>query len=109
MAGRNYTAPNALLGQMLFRRENFMARFNWHAEYFDDLDIGRCIRRTTIEADNASQAERIATAEMGPFARVEVRRAGTPAPGRIIYARQPPARLPRTDAFSMAWLTPATH
>ncbi|HEY4925233.1 MAG TPA: hypothetical protein VII20_12515 [Roseiarcus sp.] len=109
MAGGNFTAANALLRQNAFRRENSMARFNWHAEYFDDLDFGRCVRRTTIDADNASEAERIATAEMGPFARVEVRRAGTPAPGRIIYARRAPARLPRTDAFSMAALTPATH
>ena len=88
-----------------------MARFNWHAEYFDDLDFGRCVKRTTIEADNASEAERMATAGMGRFARVEVRRAGTPAPGRIIYAREPPARirLPRTEAFAMARLTPAAH
>jgi hypothetical protein len=88
-----------------------VARFNWHAEYFDDLDFTRCARRTTIEADNASEAERIATAEMGSFARVQVRRMGTPAPGRVIYARKPPARisLPRTEAFSMARLTPAAH
>jgi hypothetical protein len=86
-----------------------MARFNWLAEYFDDLDFGRCARRTTIDADNASEAERIAMAEMGSSARVQVRRMGTPAPGRVIYAHEPPARLPRTEAFSMARLTPATH
>ena len=86
-----------------------MARFNWHAEYFDDLDFGRCVRRTTIAADNASEAERIATAAMGSFARVEVRRVGTPAPGRILYACKPALELPRTEFFSMTRLTPATH
>jgi hypothetical protein len=81
-----------------------MARFNWHVEYFDDADFGRCARRTTVEADNASEAERLAKAEMIGFARAEVRRAGTPAPGRIIYAHEPKARisLPRTEAFSLA-------
>jgi hypothetical protein len=88
-----------------------MGRFNWHAEYFGDLDFTRCARRTTIEADNASEAERIASAEMGSFARVQVRRAGTPAPGRVIYARKSPARirLPRTEAFSLARLAPTAH
>ena len=84
-----------------------MARFNWHAEYFDDLDLARCARRTTIEADNASEAERIATAEIGSFARVEVRRAGTPAPGRVIYASKPQAQIgrPRTELFALTGMT----
>jgi hypothetical protein len=88
-----------------------MSRFKWHAEYFDEIGSVRCARKMTIEADNASEAERIAIVQMAQFARVEVRRMGTPAPGRVIYARKAPARtrLPRTEAFPLARLAPAMH
>jgi hypothetical protein len=71
-----------------FVSEDAMARFRWHADYFDGLQSSRCVRRAIIPADNAGEAERIAEAQMGSCARVEVRRVATAAPVRVIYAAQ---------------------
>jgi hypothetical protein len=63
-----------------------MTEFNWHADFFDDLNEGsRPIRRAIIKADNADEAEKIAKDQMDQCVRVEVRRAATAAPVRTIY------------------------
>jgi hypothetical protein len=69
-----------------------MARFRWHADYFDTLQSGRCVRRAIIPADNAGEAGRIARAQMGSCVRVEVRRVATAAPVRVIFASAPTAQ-----------------
>jgi hypothetical protein len=72
-----------------------MARFKWHADYYDSVTQGRCVRRTIIEADNACQAEKDASAHMDGCRRVEVRRVATAAPIRVIHAQvEPRAGLP---------------
>jgi hypothetical protein len=64
-----------------------MAKFKWHADYFAGLDkTASSVRKAMIQADNADDAERIARAQMGSCMRVEVRRAATAAPVRVIYA-----------------------
>jgi hypothetical protein len=83
----------------------FVTKFNWHAEYFDDLTEGsRSIRRAIIKADNADEAEKIAKDQMGECLRVEVRRAATTAPVRTIYARAKAGVkiLSPTDLLSLA-------
>ena len=65
-----------------------MAKFKWHADYFDGTDSTRSVRRALIDADNAGRAESIARAQLGRCSRVEVRRLGTAAPVRVIHARQ---------------------
>jgi hypothetical protein len=57
-----------------------MAKFKWHADYFDDVTSGRCVRRAIIEADNACHAEKSVKAQMGLSARVEVWRVATTSP-----------------------------
>lgn len=64
-----------------------MARYRWHADYFDGDKAVRSIRSAVIQADNADDAAKIARAEMGACRRVEVRRAATTAPVQVIYAR----------------------
>jgi len=65
-----------------------MARFKWHADYFEHRDgSARAARSEMIAADNADEAETIARAGMGACARVEVRRVATAAPVRVVYAR----------------------
>jgi hypothetical protein len=68
-----------------------MARFRWHADYFDGPEGGHCVRREIISADNAGEAERLALAALGACVRVEVRRVGTAAPVRVLFARSPGA------------------
>jgi hypothetical protein len=68
-----------------------MARFKWHADYFDGRETAACVRRTIIQADNAGEAEKMAEARLGLFKRVEVRRMATAAPVRIVYAREAPS------------------
>lgn len=64
-----------------------MARFRWHADYFERRDgLGRAVRNEIIQADNADEAAKIARSEMGSCARVDVRRLATAAPVRVIYA-----------------------
>jgi hypothetical protein len=64
-----------------------MAKFKWHADYFAGLDkMVPSVRKAMIQADNADDAEKIARAQMGSCMRVEVRRAATAAPVRVIYA-----------------------
>jgi hypothetical protein len=75
-----------------------MARYKWHADYFDHPTSLRCVRRATVEADNAGEAEKIAKAGMGFCKRLEVRRVATTAPVRIVYARDEP----RTKSLSAA-------
>ena len=65
-----------------------MARYRWHADYFDGDKAVRSVRSTVIQADNADDAVKFARAEIGACQRVEVRRASTAAPVRVIYARQ---------------------
>ena len=65
-----------------------MARFRWHADYFDGPEGGHCVRREIISADNAGEAEKLALAAMGACIRVEVRRVGTAAPVRVLSARR---------------------
>ena len=85
-----------------------MARFRWHADYFDDLASTQCVRRAIIDADNACAAEKIATAQMGLCERVEVRRVATAAPVRVIYAREAPRTkiAPAPEAISFGWRIP---
>jgi hypothetical protein len=64
-----------------------MARFKWHADYFDGPETAGCVRRTIIQADNAGEAEKMAEARLGLCKRVEVRRVATAAPVRVVYAR----------------------
>ena len=66
-----------------------MARFRWHADYFDALQAGRCVRRSIIPADNAGEAEKMARAGMGACLRVEIRRVATAAPVRVIQVGRP--------------------
>jgi hypothetical protein len=68
-----------------------MARFKWHADYFDGRATAECVRRTIIQADNACEAEKIAQARLGLCKRVEVRRVATAAPVRIVYAHEAPS------------------
>ena len=63
-----------------------MARFRWHADYFDGPEGVHCVRRDIISADNAGEAEKIALTGMGSCTRVEVRRVATAAPVRVIHA-----------------------
>jgi hypothetical protein len=65
-----------------------MARFKWHADYFDGCGTTECVRRTIIQADNACEAEKMAEARLGLCKRVEVRRMATAAPVRIVYAHE---------------------
>jgi hypothetical protein len=65
-----------------------MARFKWHADYFEGRGTAECVRRAIIEADNACEAEKMAEARMGLCKRVEIRRVATAAPVRIVYARE---------------------
>ena len=66
-----------------------MTIFNWYAEFFDGpRDWPQPARRTVIQADNAEDSEKIAKSQMGMSTRVEVRRAGTAAPLRTVYARE---------------------
>jgi hypothetical protein len=68
--------------------ERVMTKFNWHAEFFDGRDKGSQVRRGMIQADNADDAAKIAKSQMGLCMRVEVRRAATAAPVRIVYAEE---------------------
>jgi hypothetical protein len=78
-----------------------MARFKWHADYFDGPQTAGCVRRTIIHADNACEAEKMAEARLGLCQRVEVRRVATAAPIRIVYARRAPqSALPATATMS---------
>jgi hypothetical protein len=81
-----------------------MARFRWHADYFDALHSGRCVRRSIIPADNAGEAEKIARADMRSCLRVEVRRVATAAPIRVIRASAPeiPMTAQPAGIFSFA-------
>jgi hypothetical protein len=63
-----------------------MAKFKWHADYFSARESGQCVRREILEAQNACMAEILAKARLGACKRVEVRRAATPAPIRIVHA-----------------------
>jgi hypothetical protein len=64
-----------------------MARFRWHAYYFDGIDgDASCVRKTIIEADYGDEAEKMAKVQMGLCERVEVKRVATSAPARVIYA-----------------------
>jgi hypothetical protein len=65
-----------------------VARYKWHADYFDFPTTTRASASRILQADNANHAERIAMTAIGAFARVEVRRMGTAAPIRIIYASE---------------------
>ena len=71
-----------------------MARFRWHADYFDALQAGRCVRRSIIPADNAGEAEKVARAGMGACLRVEIRRVATAAPVRVIQVGRPQPAAP---------------
>ena len=85
-----------------------MARFKWHADYFDGPETAGCVRRTIIQADNACEAERMAEARMGLCKRVEVRRVATAAPVRVVYARHAPSTVlaaPTVIAFKGNILT----
>jgi hypothetical protein len=67
--------------------EDIMTEFSWNARYFDSVDgAAQCVRTTTIRADNADDADKIAKAQMGLCERVEVMRAATTGPSRVIYA-----------------------
>jgi hypothetical protein len=78
-----------------------MARFKWHADYFDGPATTKCVRRTIIQADNACEAEKMAEARMELCKRVEVRRVATAAPVRIVYAREAPSsELTATEVIS---------
>jgi hypothetical protein len=82
-----------------------MARFRWHADYFDGPEGDHCVRREIISADNAGEAEKMAVAGMGSCARVEVRRVGTAAPVRVLCARKPepaPVVVQPAGIFSFA-------
>jgi hypothetical protein len=65
-----------------------VAKFKWHADYFNSPTTTRASVSMILQADNADQAERLARTELGPFRRVEVRRMGTAAPIRVTYAGQ---------------------
>jgi hypothetical protein len=81
-----------------------MAKFNWHADFFDGLDSGLgSVRTVILKADNADEAERIARAQMGFCKRVEVRRAATAAPVRVIYgSKERGDKTHSADIFSLA-------
>ena len=90
-------------------REDVVAKFRWHAEYFDDLNTAaRAVRRTTVEADNAADAEKIARAQMGLCQRVEIKRAATVAPPRVIYAREVTVRKIQSLAETLTTTRSAT-
>jgi hypothetical protein len=80
-----------------------MAKFKWHADYFDDGTSGRCVRRAIIEADNACHAEKSAKAQMGLCKRVEVRRMATVSPIRIAYAHEEPRKKMLSPAESISF------
>jgi len=85
-----------------------MAKFRWHADYFDGLTSAQCVRRAIIQADNAGAAEKIAKAQMGLCERVEVRRVATAAPVRVIYAREALGKkiAPAPEMISFGWRIP---
>jgi hypothetical protein len=70
-----------------------VGKYRWHAEYFLNTGSLACTKRTIIEADNACEAEKAAKAQMGQFARVEVRRVATAAPIRVIHAARISAEI----------------
>jgi hypothetical protein len=75
-----------------------MAKLTWHAYYFDSLDRGAPVARTTlIEAENEDDAGKIAIAQMGRCMRVDVAR---PMWGAPIPAFRTPANLAATPAMS---------
>lgn len=81
-----------------------MARFKWHADYFDCSNTARASVSTIIQADNANDAARLARSALGVFKRVEVRRMGTAAPIRVAYASKAPlvAFMPLGTSFPIA-------
>jgi hypothetical protein len=83
--------------------EDLMARYRWHADYFDGDKAVRSIRSAVIQADNADDAAKIARAEMGACRRVEVRRAATTAPVRVIYAREESVAEVLSPAGILSW------
>jgi len=80
-----------------------MARFKWHADYFDGCETPECVRRTIIQADNACEAEKMAEARLGLCKRVEIRRVATAAPVRIVYARETPRNGLTTAAEAISF------
>jgi hypothetical protein len=87
--------------------EGVMTEFRWNARYFDSIDAAaQCVRTTTIRADNADDAEKIAKAEMGLCERVEVMRAATTGPSRVIYALKQAVRKIRPAAKPPFGITP---
>jgi hypothetical protein len=61
-----------------------VARFKWHADFFEGCSGVRAAKSTIIEANNTDESEKLATAALGAFGRVETRRVGTAAPVRVI-------------------------
>ena len=57
-----------------------MARFRWHADYFDGPEGGHCARREIISADNAGEAEKLAVADIGALEKFILEQL-TPIPG----------------------------
>jgi len=79
--------------------EDVITEFHWNARYFDSVDgAAQCVRTTTIRADNADDAEKIAKAQMGLCERVEVMRAATTGPSRVIYALKEAVRKVRPSS-----------
>ena len=83
-----------------------MTEFRWNARYFDSADATRCVRTATIRANNADDAETIAKAQMGLCERVEVIRAATTGPSRVIYALKEAVRKIRPVAKPPFGITP---
>jgi hypothetical protein len=88
---RNHNLANTLRQQDNIKYdfvERVMSKFNWHADFFGAAEKGPPVKRGKIQADNADDAARIAKSQMGPCTRVEVRRAATAAPVRVVYSRE---------------------
>jgi hypothetical protein len=72
-----------------------VARYKWHAEFFEGCSGVRAAKSAIIEADNADEAEKLARVAIGSFRRIEIRRMGTAQPARVILLSTAPTVVRR--------------